>query len=229
MGYFALCITLPLFLFAALNANEPLKNIKQNATPRIYSLLPEDCMTYPKIEPAIPENFVKAAVPKFLNNGNGILWGEKEDLISYVTQNDSMRKNPIFILIEITDVTQSGPDSFIGMEAFIEKLKRLGAHNLITKNAMWGKYPLRVFEGNFKNGAPFLCTLVGLNSSGHLLMAMIFDPDPKSIPDSFNKTKTMWDNFISNTKELDDANFPKAPGLVKKDAEILRKYGISFE
>jgi hypothetical protein len=166
---------------------------------RIKELLPGLLPVLP-IDPYIPEDFGIVSADAEPNLLKGIYWGVPDEVQAYL-QKSGQNINPIFRIQLSNQVSQNGPETFIG-DKTVEKELNLKTDTLVKmRKALWGRYPVLILETTDSKGTTAYNAWVGLNSpSGMTLeISLILPANSKQ---STERSLKIWNAFLNNTKEL---------------------------
>lgn len=143
-----------------------------------------------------------------------IYWGPHDVLKSYF-KNEKSLKEPV-IRVKLGHATQN---EIFKKSNFIQDLKASGLKKVQITNSAWGEYPVKAIQGEINKENLYIC-MVGLNTpEGWTLKFQLIFPSTFGI--ASKNDLQLWQNFISNTKQLSEQDFLKAHGQDLQDGFSL--------
>lgn len=182
-----------------------LSQFPETPPPRIVEFIGQSLIPL-GVNLALPEDFV--AMP--YDNEDPLysptmIWGRESDLKEVKKHGKDARHGPIIEAILSMDTFQTGPNSFNPNEKQIrEESSKRGLRNLTIKRYQWGSYPVLAVQGIAPGNLVRNFAVVGMNDpSGQVLRLRLLAPKTAE-----KKALTIWENLLTNTKQLDGhANF----------------------
>lgn len=174
---------------------------------RILELLPN--LLFPlAVEPGIPEDFIAMSPTGTLDLYDWVYWGPKDVLKAYFENQDSL-KTPILRVQLSSNVTQTGPNSFSGMESL--SILKKNDKKFADYKTQWGNYPVFSLRTKIADYRTFIAW-VGLNDpeAGWTLMFNLVYPRQAGHPNEDDRK--LWENLLIQTKQLQDRDFFRVYG-----------------
>lgn len=207
-----LACTYPL---VAITSSEP--NFKSDL--RILELLPN--LSCPlAVDPYLPADFIALSLNGVLDPYDWIYWGPKEVLNAYFKDQTSL-KEPLIRVKLSGNVAQKTPGSL--PKDHEEALKKMMQNDPQSyyRESKWGDYPVDAVKIKMA-GQTIRTAWVGLNDqgSGWVLMFNLVTPDNNE-----TAAENLWNNFITKTTPLKDADYFKACGQDLQEGYTLLNVG----
>jgi hypothetical protein len=186
---------------------------------RILELLPN--LTCPlAVDPALPADFVALSPTGILDPYAWIYWGPKDVLNAHFEDQTSIKKP--FIRVKLSgNVAQKIPGSL--PKDHEEALKKMMQNDPQSyyRESKWGDYPVDAIKIKMA-GQTIRTAWVGLNDpeSGWVLMFNLVTPDNNE-----TAAENLWNDFITKTTQLKDADYFKACGQDLQEGYTLLNVG----
>ncbi|MEC7839841.1 MAG: hypothetical protein VX777_07360 [Chlamydiota bacterium] len=203
--YLKFIVTVAVFLPFWIVADNPDSQNNQSDrfdTIHVNKFFPEGWAVLPAINPALPDTYECLEL-----TNNELLWGTREDLISIKTNQSARIYNPLFLISYFSELCEENSTTIKNDNIIAQLIKQHNISSMNIKRKPLGKYSLHHLNLKRVNEATIYFAWLGSTQEQSGLTVVMMPCN------QFQKNQKTWNNFITQTKWLDEEHFYIAKGL----------------